>query len=298
MCQSIYGGNIDNTIGTLILSVINPVTIEAAVSVQREMSERKEEILRLYSQRLERTRYEMELAKRRYMNVDPENRLVASELEKEWNAKMREHELASVEYDEKCSAEIQAVDDRLEAVLAQLVEDFPKIWNDPETSHKEKKRITRLILEDVTITSKDGTVTLGVRFKGGDTRVLEIPYIAKSLHVVQQEQAAVAEIDSLVAKGFTNGQIAESLNEKGFRTERFGKPYSDWAVERLIKKHKLSRRRQRNEATGWLTATQKMAELGVGYNKLIRMRKNNEVVWQLCNSNGAAYLYKPSNSIL
>ena len=77
-----------------------------------------------------------------------------------------------------------------------------------------------------------------------------------------------------------------------------------WKLDRFSRNrydsayYKLVRRRQRNEATGWLTATQKMAELGVGYNKLRSMRKNNEVIWQLCNSNGFAYLYKPYDPIL
>lgn len=298
VCQRIPGGNIDSTISDLILSVINPVTMEAAVAVQHEMVERKEEILRLYSQQLERTRYEMELAKRRYLNVDPENRLVAAELEKEWNAKMKEHELTISAYDEKCAAEVREVDDKLKLILSQLVEDFPKIWNDSETPFKEKKRIVRLILDDITVTAKNETVILGVRFKGGDTKVLEIPYVSKSLKLIQQEKTAVSEIDSLISKGIGNQQIADILNEKGFRTETHAKPFSPATIAWLIKKHNITRRTQRNDATGWLTSRQKMAEIGVGERQLRRMRLNNEVVWQTCNINGLAYLYKPIDPIL
>jgi len=296
ICQRIPGGNMDRTIGDLILSVIDPVTMEAAVAVQREMIERKEEILRLYSQQVERTRYEMDLAKRRYLNVDPENRLVAAELEKEWNVKMREHDLAISAYDEKCATEIREVDDKLKIILAQLVEDFPKIWNDPDTPAKEKKRIVRLILDDITVTAKNGTVTLGVRFKGGDTKILEIPDVSKSLKIIQQEKDAVAEIDSLISTGIGNQQIADILNEKGFRTETHAKPFSHTTIAWLIKKHNITRRTNRNDATGWLTAKQKMAEIGVGQHKLRRMRLNNEIVWQTCNINGLAYLYKPIES--
>lgn len=87
ICQSVNGGNIDYAIGNLLLETINPMTIDAAIAIQQEMAKRKEEILRIYTQQLERARYEMDLAKRRYLNVDPENRLVAGELETEWNKK-------------------------------------------------------------------------------------------------------------------------------------------------------------------------------------------------------------------
>jgi DNA invertase Pin-like site-specific DNA recombinase len=97
-CQSVPGGNIDRVIGNLLLASINPITTDAALSIQREMAERKEEILRLYSQQVERTRYEMELAKRRYLRVDPDNRLVASELEVTF-------ETAKAAYEQKCEME-------------------------------------------------------------------------------------------------------------------------------------------------------------------------------------------------
>ena len=93
-CQNVYGGNIDRAVGNLLLESINPMTVDAAVSIQHEMSERKEEILQLYGQQMERARYEMELAKRRYLRVDPDNRLVASELEYDWNQKINEYESA------------------------------------------------------------------------------------------------------------------------------------------------------------------------------------------------------------
>jgi len=97
-CQHVIGGNIDLTIEALLLETINPMTMDAAVTIQQEMARRKEEIDRLYSQQMERTRYEMDLAKRRYLRVDPDNRLVAAELERDWNQKVVAFEAAKTEY--------------------------------------------------------------------------------------------------------------------------------------------------------------------------------------------------------
>jgi DNA invertase Pin-like site-specific DNA recombinase len=297
ICQSVNGENIDYAVGNLLLETINPMTIDAAIAVQQEMSKRKVEILRIYTQQLERARYEMELAKRRYLHVDPENRLVAGELEAEWNKKMKEHEAMRYEYDQKCAPEIQEVDEKLQASLQQLTDDFPKVWNNPKTSFKEKKRMIRLIIEDVTITAKKDIIILGVLLKGGARKVIEIPNIKRHLAVVQMEDEARKVIDALIDKNLTNTEIAAILSEKHFKTN-LGKPYSTVTVAWLIKKYKLKSRIDRNDITDWLTTKEKMAELGVGEHKLRSMRRNNQVIWQRCNNYGKTYLYKQESEIV
>ena len=289
-CQNVYGGNIDREVGNLLLGAINPMTTDAAISIQHEMAERKEEILLLYGQQMERARYEMELAKRRYLRVDPDNRLVASELEYDWNQKINDYESAKSAYEDKCEVEIQVVDEKLRAALNQLVEDFPSIWNDPETSYKEKKRIARLILEDVTITSDATKVVLGIRFKGGSTKVIEIQNTSRDLYNAQMEINAVADIAELIELGLTNHEIADKLNSKGFKTETRDKPYTAATVNWLVQKHGLPTRISVAKSDGWLTGKEKAAELGISVYKLGRMRENDELVFKECNINGISYI--------
>jgi hypothetical protein len=298
MCQSVPGGNIDRAVGNLLLASINPMTTDAAISIQREMVERKEEILRLYGQQMERARYEMELAKRRYLRVDPDNRLVASELEYEWNQRINEYESAKSAYESKCETEIRAVDEKLRAALNQLVQDFPRIWNDPLTSHKEKKRIARLVLDDVTITSDVAKVILGIRFKGGATKIIELVNTSRNLDMEQMETDAIAEISSLMKLGLTNHEIAEKLNAKGFKKEIAGKLYDKNTIGWLIQKHGLTQRKYIAKADGWLTAKEKMAELGVGDRKLRHMRRNGDLEYKVCNINGTAYMYRPEKTAI
>jgi DNA invertase Pin-like site-specific DNA recombinase len=292
-CQIVGGGNIDNTIEQLLLETINPLAMDAAVSIQREMAGRKDEIVRLYGQQMERARYEMDLAKRRYLCVDPDNRLVAAELEYDWNQKVGGYESAKMAYEQKCGAEIRAVDDKLKIALDQLVSDFPKIWDDPRTSSKEKKRIARLIIEDVTITSDSAKIVLGVRFKGSSTKFLEIPNIKCSIAEYCMEKEAVAEIKSLLFMGLTDQKIADTLNGKGFKRRSDGKPYNHQTISNLIQKHNLPSRTEIVHSEGWITGKEKAEELGISKNQLRKMRISGEIEYNVANIRGKTYLYKP-----
>ena len=88
-CQHISGKTLDDTIGELLLSSVTPVALEVALAVQDEIQKRIEDADRLRQAQVERARYEASLAQRRYMKVDPANRLVADTLETEWNSKLR-----------------------------------------------------------------------------------------------------------------------------------------------------------------------------------------------------------------
>ncbi len=100
-CQRIPGFEIDRVLSDLLLELVNPVTLDVALTVQRELQARLDESDRLRRQHVERARYEAELAQRRYMRVDPENRLVADTLEADWNHKLRAVNEAQQEYEHR-----------------------------------------------------------------------------------------------------------------------------------------------------------------------------------------------------
>jgi len=98
-CQSIPGAAIDAAIGQLVVEAMTPLALEVALTVQHELQSRQEEADHLRQQQIERARYEVELARRRYMQVDPDHRLVADSLEAEWNEKLRALTEAQEEYE-------------------------------------------------------------------------------------------------------------------------------------------------------------------------------------------------------
>jgi hypothetical protein len=246
---------------------------------------------------MERARYEAELAKRRYLRVDPDNRLVAAELERDWEQKVSEYEAAKTACEQKREAETRVIDDKLKLALDKLVSDFPKIWNDPQTSNKEKKRIARLILEDVTITAEPKKTVLGIRLKGGAARVLDIPTLPPSQALYEMEQAEADEIRRLIPSGLTNSEIADFLNEKGYKFGVKGKPFDEGAVNHLARKFHLPKRRDLARSDGWLTAAEKIAELGIKKSQIHRLRKAGKIVCKKCNIPGLPYLYKPEDTV-
>ncbi len=171
VCQSVPGKVVDPAIGALLVELMTPMTLEITIAVQRELEARTAETDALRRQHLERTRYDAELARRRYMKVDPDNRLVADTLEAEWNDKLRVHTDAVTDYDKRAKEEAASLDAETRQRILDLAEHFPRVWRDPHLDARERKRILRLLIQDVTLIKAE-TITAHVRLSGGATRSL------------------------------------------------------------------------------------------------------------------------------
>ena len=130
---------VDPAISALLLELMTPVTLEVALAVQQEVATRLAEVERLLRQQVERARYEAELARRRYMQVDPDHRLVADTLEAEWNARLRTLAEEQQRYDAHRRHAGQVLDAESQARIRALAEDFPRVWNDPAVGTRERK---------------------------------------------------------------------------------------------------------------------------------------------------------------
>lgn len=127
MCQYIPGKGVDAAIAKLLLEAVTPLTLEVALEVQAELQRRVEETNKIRKQQLERAQYEAELARRRYMHVDPDNRLVADSLETEWNEKLNAVQNAQQEYERQCQIDRLRIDDRKRTEIMSLATDFPRL---------------------------------------------------------------------------------------------------------------------------------------------------------------------------
>jgi DNA invertase Pin-like site-specific DNA recombinase len=260
VCQSINGEEIDKSIGELLLETMTPMALEVALSVEQEIETRMEDVDRLRRKQVERARYEADLAERRYLQVDPANRLVADVLEGEWNAKLRALHDAQEEYERQGRNQPHAVTDAARARLATLAGDFPLVWLDPQTPDREKKRMIRLLVEDVTLVKQE-KVTMHVRFKGGSTRSLELPLPLLAIDMRKTNEAVVREIDRLLDT-HTEGEIALILNEKGLRSGT-GNSFTQIIVQRVRRAYHLTSRFNRLRALGLLTLEEMAKRLGV-----------------------------------
>lgn len=148
-CQLIPGQHIDDAVSRLLLDAVTPMALEVTLTVQTELESRAKEADRLSSHQVERARYEADLARRRFMKVDPDNRLVADELEAEWNRKLRALTDAQEDNERRRQSERVALDEGQRARILALSADLPKLWHEPTTPDRERKRIVRLLVEDV-----------------------------------------------------------------------------------------------------------------------------------------------------
>jgi hypothetical protein len=168
------GRDLERALANILVEVVTPETVALTLAVQDELVARAAEAARLRQLQVERAQYEAELAQRRYLRVDPENRLVADVLEAEWNAKLR----ALAEAREAAEQQHQQDQARLSAAeretMIALPQEFTRFWRDPRTTDRERKRVVRLLIEDVTVQKADH-ILAQIRFKGGATRTLTVP---------------------------------------------------------------------------------------------------------------------------
>ena len=122
------------------------------LKIQDELAARSAEADAWRAQAVERARGETELARQRYMSTQPDNRLVADVLEVEWNARLRALEDARRELEQRRAGDPAGLDDAQRQRILSLATDFPRLWQDPATPDRERKRMARLLIEDVTIT--------------------------------------------------------------------------------------------------------------------------------------------------
>jgi hypothetical protein len=237
------------------------VTLEVALAVQQEIENRSEEADRLRRQEVERARYQSDLARRRFMQVDPDNRLVADSLEAEWNQALRALFEAQERYEQQRQHDRAQLNDEQRRRILALAQDFPRLWNDPHMPDRERKRMVRLLIADVTLFKTDADLRAQVLFNGGATHTLHVLLPKRSWEVRQTPAAVVAEIDRLL-DDHTEGEIASILNRKGLKSGN-AVEYNKDMVSNVRRSYRLKSRYDRLRARGLLTMQQLAQRLDV-----------------------------------
>ena len=268
-CQSISGGAIDRAVGELLVELMTPLTLDVALQVQDELAARAEEADLWRAQRVQRAREEADLARQRFMQTRPDNRMVADVLEAEWNAKLRALEEAQREFERSHAEPGQELDEEQRRRILALASDFPRLWNDPATPQRERKRMARLLIEDVTLTK--ATRSLGVRLRGGATRQLTWKPGPLACEIHKTSDEVVAEVDRLL-NDHTDGEIATILNERGYRSG-YGHAFNPMLVKVVRDNYALKSRHERLHERGLLTALEAADRLGVSDETVYRWRK-------------------------
>jgi DNA invertase Pin-like site-specific DNA recombinase len=270
ICQSISGAGLDQAIGKLLVEMVTPMTLELALQVQKELESRRAEHDAMRRQEVERARYECDLARRRYMQVDPDNRLVADSLEAEWNEKLRAHEDANERYQKQRDADAAGITDKQRASIIALARDFPRLWNDPRTPDRERKRMARLLIADVTVL-KGTDITAQIRFNGGTTHTLHLELPKRSWELHQTRAEIVAQVDKLL-EDHGDAQVARRLNALGVRSG-WDRAFNQAIVRRIRIAYSLKSHYERLRARGLLTKQEIAERLDVQPDTIKRWRR-------------------------
>jgi DNA invertase Pin-like site-specific DNA recombinase len=292
ICQRIPGNAIDEAIGKLLMETVSPRTLELALHVQKELESRAGEAERLRQHEIERARYQSELARRRYMRVDPDNRMVADSLEAEWNQSLRALAEAKDRYEKQRQADQACLTDEQRAGIIGLAKDFPRLWNDPRTPQRERKRMARLLIADVTLL-RGSELRAQLRFNGGATHTVTLPLPKPAWALRQTSSEVVSEIDRLL-DDHTDAEIAKLLNDRGM-TSGEGKRFTRLRVRKVRIAYGLKDRLSRLRARGLLTLDEIAARFNVCSETIKGWRRAGLLRAHRSDDKGQ-YLFEPPGS--
>jgi hypothetical protein len=205
---------------------LQPAELELALAALRELESRDQASMRQWQMRLERAEYEVALAERRYQEVDPANRLVAGTLERRWNDALVHLEDLKKQAAEFQRQEAHIITPEQKAKVLALAKDFPRLWHAPTTQAKDRKRMLRLVIKDITVEklAQQRQLSVHIRWHGGASTDLSVPLPPNAADLFRYPSAVVDRVREL-AHNLPDAQIAEQLNREGHVSAK-GKPYT------------------------------------------------------------------------
>ena len=229
-CISFRCDLLDAAIVEQVLEALQPAELELALAALQELEARDQTILRQWQMRLERAEYEAALAERRYQEVDPSQRLVAATLERRWNAA-----LLQLEDLKKQAAEFQRQEARVatpeqKAKVLALARNLPRLWHAPTTQAKDRKRMLRLLIKDITVEKPNQKqLAVHLRWQGGALSDLCVQVPPNRADRVRYPAAVVDRVRDLT-QSLPNAEIAERLNREG-HVSALGKPFTSSMIQ-------------------------------------------------------------------
>jgi len=213
-CQTLRGDRIDQAVIQCFLEAIQPAHLEVALSALDQVEARARQVDQQWHRQLERVRYEADLARRRYKAVDPDNRLVARSLEREWNEQLAEVERLEREYVLVPKQAALTLSPAQREQIRRLAQDLPAVWQAPTTTFAQRKQLVRWLIKDVTLSKRGNIIDLAIRWQTEALTHLAIPRHKKSWELSQTSQQVVSRVQKL-APTHPDTQIAALLNAEG-----------------------------------------------------------------------------------
>ena len=254
-CQSVTGRTLDEFIGRQVLAALEPAVLELSLRAAENLQQERDRLHQHWQQRVERTRYEAQRAARQYHAVEPENRLVARELERRWEQALLEQRSLEEEYDRFCREQPRTLTAEERQSLLRLATDIPGLWHAFETTPADRKAVVRHLIEAVVVTvqGQSERVDVAIQWAGGFTSRHETTRPVRRYDQMAHYDQFLARIAELHDAGHTAPQIARQLGHEGWRSPKKQSPPTACMIHHLLwQKHLGRHRRRQSRPTGKL----------------------------------------------
>ena len=232
--MSVGGQGIDAAVAEAFLAALAPAAMDACLAAARQLEDGHDAALAQHQRQVEQARYHATRAERRYRAVDPDNRLVARGLEREWETALRELADAEAELARRATARPKTLTPQEKQAILALGDDLGAVWDAPTTTDKDRKQLLRTLLDEVNITLRRDDpgphADLVLRWKGGAISELTVP-LRRRQPAIRTDEDTIDLIRRL-AVHYPDAQIAGILNRQGRRTAR-GMSYTASRVQSL-----------------------------------------------------------------
>jgi predicted DNA-binding transcriptional regulator AlpA len=224
-CLNVGGLTIDQAVSKVFLQVLTPAALEATTLAMQQLESNHDAALSQWRLEVERARYEAERAERQYKVVDPENRLVARGLEKEWETRLQNLAKAEAELLRREQQRPRTLTEEEHKKIKILGSDLELVWTAPTTTDRDRKELLRTLLEEVIlkIDRKESRADLTLRWRGGMLTKLDVPLKRYQVQGPTTDEDTLSLLRRLAAH-YPDDLIAGILNRQGRKTasgERF-----------------------------------------------------------------------------
>lgn len=259
-CTGLTSTQIDELVTNQVFKALEPAALELSVNVLADLERDRTQLNKHWQQRLQHAQYEVDVAQRRYRAVDPDNRLVAATLEREWEGALRNKRELQDEYDRFQHTSPTQLSPEERSKITALSSDIPALWQADRTTNADRKEVIRCLIDRVVVHVRDDSeyVDATIHWSGGYTSQHEFVRSVNGYETLRDFDSLMARLAELREQGHTTQEISDRLNAEGFRPPKQRAGFNARLVELLLRRAGLTgRERLHNELLGsnewWLT---------------------------------------------
>jgi DNA invertase Pin-like site-specific DNA recombinase len=277
-CQYLPGAPIDTFVSQWVLKALAPAALTLSLEAAARLEDERQALDQLWQQRLERAAYESERAARHYRLVEPEHRLVARQLAKDWDDKLSAQRQLQEDYERFVHVQPRLLSRAEREAIARLAHNIPALWHAPTTTVAERKKIVRQIIQRVIVAGEGMSerLQLTIEWVGGATTAGVTTRPISRIEHLSSYPLLCERIQTLAQQGYSTTQITACLAHEGFHSPKYARPFSRQSVIELMRRLGVqqSHRRRRpplHAHEWWLSDLER--ELGRSNSTLHQWRK-------------------------